>query len=246
MSSTVGLKKHTTPALDSSSQPLTLAAPLSPTPRGAPGLPEAEKDKSTRPWLCYICLSEILCWPVGPIFTKIFNRSLELCEVPSCFKHSTIIPIPKKSKITGLNDDRAVALTSVVMKSFEKLLLAHLKDITGPSLDPPQFAYKTNQSGLLSESLVQPSPLSKNCTYPEWAKGLAKSLWTPHIQHTPSLTCYRLVDATELWAPERPDTETVSSLRQSISWTLDNNYGTHTIYTLIYLTHICSLHLNCT
>ncbi len=51
-----------------------------------------------------------------PIFTKIFNRSLELCEVPSCFKHSTIIPIPKKSKITGLNDYRPVDLMSVVMK----------------------------------------------------------------------------------------------------------------------------------
>ncbi len=36
--------------------------------------------------------------------------------------------------------------------------------------------------------VVQPSPLSKNCTYPEWAKGLAKSLWTPHIQHTPLWT----------------------------------------------------------
>ncbi len=30
---------------------------------------------------------------LAPIFTKIFNRSLELCEVPSCFKRSTIIPI---------------------------------------------------------------------------------------------------------------------------------------------------------
>ncbi len=28
-----------------------------------------------------------------------------------------------------------------------------------------------------------------------------KSLWTPHIQHIPSLNCYHLVDATELWAP---------------------------------------------
>ncbi len=35
---------------------------------------------------------------LAPIFTKIFNRSLELCEVLSCFKHSTIITIPKKSK----------------------------------------------------------------------------------------------------------------------------------------------------
>ncbi len=33
----------------------------------------------------------------------------------------------------------------VVMKSFEKLVLAHLKDITGPSLDPLQFAYRANR-----------------------------------------------------------------------------------------------------
>ncbi len=42
-----------------------------------------------------------------PIFTQIFNRSLELCEVPSCFKRSTIIP--KRPKITELNDYRHVA-----------------------------------------------------------------------------------------------------------------------------------------
>ncbi len=76
-------------------------------------------------------------------------------------------------------------------------------------------------SGLLSESLVQPSPLSKNCTYPEWAKELAKSLWTPHIQHPPVWTAASLADATELWALVRPDTGTVSYLRQSISWTLE-------------------------
>ncbi len=93
-------------------------------------------------------------------------------------------------------------------------------------------------SGLLSESLVQPSLLSKNCIYPEWAKGLAKSLWTPHIQHTPSLNCYRLVDATELWAPERPDTGTVSSPKQSISWTPDINVEHTTLfYNYLFTTH---------
>ncbi len=65
------------------------------------------------------------------------------------------------------------------------------------------------------------NPPHSQRTHPEWAKELTKSPWTPHIQHTPSLNCYRLVDATELWAPERPDTGTVSFLRQSISWTLD-------------------------
>ncbi len=83
---------------------------------------------------------------LAPIFTQIFNRSLELCEVPSCFKRSTIIPIPKKPKITGPNDYRPVALTSVVMRSFEKLVLAYLKDITAPLLDPLQFAYRANRS----------------------------------------------------------------------------------------------------
>ncbi|KAL0147490.1 hypothetical protein M9458_057205, partial [Cirrhinus mrigala] len=66
---------------------------------------------------------------LAPIFSQIFSRSLELCEVPSCFKRSTIIPVPKKPKITGLNDYRPVALTSVIMKSFEKL-----------------FAYRANRS----------------------------------------------------------------------------------------------------
>ncbi|KAK3538300.1 hypothetical protein QTP70_035259, partial [Hemibagrus guttatus] len=73
-------------------------------------------------------------------------RSLELCEVPSCFKCSTIIPVPKKPKITGLNDYRLIALMYVVMKSFERLVLAYLKDITGPLLDPLQFAYRANSS----------------------------------------------------------------------------------------------------
>ncbi len=270
-----------------------------------------------------------------------------------------------------LNDYRPVALTSVAMKSFERLVLAYLKASTGPLLDPLQFAYRANRSvddavnmglhcilqhldrpgtyvrillktvemivdfrrnppahaqhcdcsgviqipghhnfsgpevgqshwvycekgpaerlyflrqlrkfNLPQELLIQfysaiiesvlctsitvwfslatksdlrrlrrvvrtaeqiigtTSPLSKNCTYPEWAKGLAKSLWTPHIQHTPSLNCYSLVDATELWAPEWPDTETVSSLRQSISWTLDIKRGTHKHYLHLFIHHI--------
>ncbi len=123
------------------------ATPLSPTP--AIQISEDEvrqvfrkqkRKKSPGPnCVTPVCLKSCAD-QLAPIFTKIFNRSLELCEVPICFKCSTIIPIPKKSKITGLNDYRPVVLMSVVMKSFEKLVLAHLKDITGPSLDSLQFA----------------------------------------------------------------------------------------------------------
>uniref|UniRef100_A0A1A8PUX4 Reverse transcriptase domain-containing protein n=1 Tax=Nothobranchius rachovii TaxID=451742 RepID=A0A1A8PUX4_9TELE len=83
---------------------------------------------------------------LAPVFTTIFNRSLELCEVPSCFKSSTIIPVPKKSSPTELNDYRPVALTSVVMKSFERLVLSHLKSTTGHQLDHWISSFLTNRS----------------------------------------------------------------------------------------------------
>ncbi|KAK3530776.1 hypothetical protein QTP70_001576 [Hemibagrus guttatus] len=104
---------------------------------------ETEDKESSRP--SPACL-KVCADQLAPIFTQIFNRSLVQCEVPRCFKRSTIILVPKKPKISGLNDYRPVALTSVVMKSFERLVLAYLKVITGPLLDPHQFAYRANSS----------------------------------------------------------------------------------------------------
>ncbi len=75
----------------------------------------------------------------------------------------------------------------------------------------------------------------------EWEKGLTKSLWTPHIQHTPSLNCYSLGDATELWAAERPDTETVSSLNPSHEHLTLNMEHTTLLY-IIHSSHILIFH----
>ena len=69
---------------------------------------------------------------LSPVFTYIFNTSLETCHVPACLKASTIIPVPKKPRPTGHNDYRPVALTSVVMKS-SKIPQSH----HGPSPGPP-------------------------------------------------------------------------------------------------------------
>lgn len=54
------------------------------------------------------------------VFAKLFNQSLSQSTVPSCLKSSTIVPLPKKTNITTLNDYWPVALTPVVMKCFEK------------------------------------------------------------------------------------------------------------------------------
>jgi hypothetical protein len=83
---------------------------------------------------------------LAPVFTDIFNDSLSQCKVPSCFKSAIIVPVPKKAKAVTLNDYRPVALTSVVMKIFERLVLCHLKSVTDSLMDPLQFAYRANRS----------------------------------------------------------------------------------------------------
>ena len=40
------------------------------------------------------------------VFTDIFNQSLSQSVVPTCFKGATIVPVPKKAKVTELNDYR--------------------------------------------------------------------------------------------------------------------------------------------
>ncbi len=66
--------------------------------------------------------------------------------VPSCFKKSIIVPIPKKNKITCLNDWRPVALTPIFSKCFEKLVRDYICSVLPASLDPLQFAYRSNRS----------------------------------------------------------------------------------------------------
>ncbi len=51
------------------------------------------------------------------LFTSIFNESLATSVVPTPFKKYVIIPVPKNSKPSCLNDYRPVALTSTVKLS---------------------------------------------------------------------------------------------------------------------------------
>lgn len=66
--------------------------------------------------------------------------------VPGCLKTSIIIPIPKRTPVTCLDDYVPVALTSLIMKCFEWLVMAYIKTIIPPTLDPLQFAYSQNRS----------------------------------------------------------------------------------------------------
>ncbi len=75
------------------------------------------------------------------LFTSIFNESLATSVVPTSFKKSVIIPVPKNSKPSCLNDYRPVTLTSTVMKVFERLLKKHICSFIPATLDLPILGY---------------------------------------------------------------------------------------------------------
>ena len=89
-----------------------------------------------------------MAFQVGPsgVFSDIFKLSLSLSVLPTCFKRTTIVPVPKNTKVTCLNDYPPVALTSVIMKCFERLVKSFICSLLPPTLDPMQFAYRSNRS----------------------------------------------------------------------------------------------------
>ena len=67
-------------------------------------------------------------------------------EIPKIWKHSIIIPVPKKPTCSKLNDLRPISLTAAPMKCFEKLYQDMLKPYILPLMDPLQFAYRSKRS----------------------------------------------------------------------------------------------------
>ncbi len=107
------------------------------------------------------CVLNACAIQLARVFTDIFNLSLSLSVVPSCFKKSTIVPIPKKNKITCLNDWRPVALTPIFNKCFEKLVREHICSVLPASLD-----YNLHTAVTVPQTMLLPS----HCTLlsPTW------------------------------------------------------------------------------
>eukprot|EP00061_Rhincodon_typus_P008873 g31881.t1 len=93
------------------------------------------------------------------VFIDIFNLSLLQAEVPTCFKETTVIPIPKKAHSTCLSDYFPVTPTSVILKRFERLFMAHINPSFATCLNNLQFAYQRGRSTEVTISLALHSSL---------------------------------------------------------------------------------------
>ena len=92
-------------------------------------------------WIFKHCASQL-----SAIYSYMFNLSLRSHTLRSIWKTAEIIPIPKKQKINELNDLRPVALTSIVTKALETIIVKEIKKRLTPVQDPMQFAYREKRS----------------------------------------------------------------------------------------------------
>ena len=79
------------------------------------------------------------------IFHYIFNKSLQIQHVPKCWKDAVVVPAPKTRCPKVQNDFRPIALTSLVMKTFEKLVRNEIVKKTQSDIDQFQFAYRPHR-----------------------------------------------------------------------------------------------------
>ncbi|KAK1798910.1 hypothetical protein P4O66_007179 [Electrophorus voltai] len=79
------------------------------------------------------CVLRACAEQLAQVFTDIFNLSLAQAAVPTCWKTSTITPVPKRSSAAYLNDLRPVALTPIIQLHSEHCLqmttaIGHISD----------------------------------------------------------------------------------------------------------------------
>ncbi|XP_061746148.1 major histocompatibility complex class I-related gene protein-like [Nerophis ophidion] len=82
---------------------------------------------------------------LSPILHFLFCQCYQTATIPTFWQTATVIPVPNKSRPAELNHYRVIALTSIIMKCLEKLLLHIIFPVVTPHLDPLQFAYRTRR-----------------------------------------------------------------------------------------------------
>ena len=105
---------------------------------------------------------------LSSVYTDIFNFSQTESVVPTCFKQTIMVPVPKKAKVTSLNDYRPIALKSVAMKCFERLVMTHINTIIPETINPLYFTYRPNRATDYAISIPLYTPLyhlDKRITY---------------------------------------------------------------------------------
>ena len=77
--------------------------------------------------------------------SRLFQSTMNMFKIPLTWKKAKIVPLPKKPQPTVMNDYRPVALTPILMKCLERIVLSKLLPQVKSQIDPLQFAYQAKR-----------------------------------------------------------------------------------------------------
>ncbi len=125
-----------------------------------------------------------------------------------------MVPVPKMSAVSCLNDYRPVSLTPILMQCFEKLVLQHIKNNIPASLDTHQFAFRTNRS---IEDAIS-TALHLIFTYIENNNTYIRMLFVVSVQHStqsPPWNCG--------WIINNENTSYWEEINNLVDWCTENS-----------------------
>lgn len=80
------------------------------------------------------------------IILRFCNRALQRDEIPDQWGLMNIIPIPKKGDLTLTDNYRGIALTSLVSKTLNRMILHRIQPVIDPLLRNTQNGFRTGRS----------------------------------------------------------------------------------------------------
>ena len=95
-------------------------------------------------------------YDIASVITTIFNKSINFEIVPDECKLANVLPIPKESPCTELNQLRPISLTNIIVRLFERAIYTtELSLVMEKVIYKDQFAYKKGHSSTMAMLKVQ-------------------------------------------------------------------------------------------
>nr|AEG42077.1 putative non-LTR retrovirus reverse transcriptase [Mayetiola destructor] len=93
------------------------------------------------PYVIKMCVNAIT-WPLWLLYQKTFDTGI----IPGRMKSSRVVPVFKKGKTDDIKNYRVIAISSVIMKIFERAMRHQLTSIIEPHLSNAQHGFRAKRS----------------------------------------------------------------------------------------------------
>ena len=91
--------------------------------------------------------TEVLKWvPIDDIILGIINRAYSSGEIPEQWKILNIVPIPKSGDLSLTDNYRGISLSSVVAKTYNRMILNRVRPVLDPLLRKSQNGFRQKRT----------------------------------------------------------------------------------------------------